>query len=176
MKAANFKHLPIILRGLLFYLLLVVLFFKLSRTKNRPIKMTTIKDDIWQTVYLLLLKNGFHYQQAKMILAQAAHETGNFTSPIFKENNNLFGMKFPTIRQTKAIGENKGHAVYKSIEKSVEDFALYYKSLKYLSSYSTINSYIDALKNKNYFEASAEEYKRGLNYFYDLYFCKKNEA
>jgi len=58
----------------------------------------------------LLKRQGFTEEMSKLITAQAGFETGNFTSVIFKENNNLFGMKLPKVRKTTAIGENRGHA------------------------------------------------------------------
>jgi len=131
--------------------------------------MTTI-NKIGKEVYYLLLENGFSLYMARFITAQAAHETGNFTSKIFEENNNLFGMKLPAIRKTLAIGENKGHAVYKSIQDCIKDFKLYFDSFKYISSYSSIELYVKALKRNRYFEADEEQYKKGCEHFYNLYF------
>ncbi len=36
-----------------------------------------------------------------IVLAQAKIESGNYTSKVFRENNNLFGMKEPNVRTTK---------------------------------------------------------------------------
>ena len=130
----------------------------------------TIINDFGKDLYLRLLEEGFSLNMSRLLTAQAAHETGNFTSAIFKENNNLFGMKRPVIRQTTAIGENKGHAVYPSIQDSIKDMALYLKSRGYLSNYSTIDAYVKELKGKSYFADSQENYKTGLNNFYKLYF------
>lgn len=58
------------------------------------------------------------------VLAQAKLETGNFTSAIFKENHNLFGMKVAEKRPTSAIGINRGHAQYRNWKDSVIDYAL----------------------------------------------------
>jgi len=66
-----------------------------------------------------------------IVIAQARLETGGFTSPIFKENNNCFGMKLATQRATTAIGTEDGHAVYASWRDCCIDYALYYN--KYLS-------------------------------------------
>jgi hypothetical protein len=59
------------------------------------------------------------------VLSQAILETGNFTSDIFKENHNLFGMKVAGSRPTSAIGTNRGHAQYKNWKESVIDYALF---------------------------------------------------
>lgn len=58
------------------------------------------------------------------VLAQAKLETGNFTSAIFRENHNLFGMKVAEKRPTSAIGINRGHAKYRNWRDSVIDYAL----------------------------------------------------
>ena len=60
-----------------------------------------------------------------IVYAQAVEETGFFTSTIFRENNNLFGMKEPRIRATTAIGTNRGHAQYSNWMNSVKDYALW---------------------------------------------------
>ena len=59
------------------------------------------------------------------VLAQAILETGNFTSDIFKENHNLFGMKVAGSRPTSAIGTNRNHAQYRNWKESVMDYALF---------------------------------------------------
>lgn len=64
----------------------------------------------------------YWFVSTNLIYAQAKHETGNFTSSIFKNNNNLFGMKLAKKRSTTAIGEKSGHAVYKTLFHSVLDY------------------------------------------------------
>ena len=121
----------------------------------------------------LLKRQGFTEEMSKLITAQAGFETGNFTSVIFKENNNLFGMKLPKVRKTTAIGENRGHAVYKTIEDCIKDYWLYNRALGYLSEYSSVINFVRALVQKKYFEAKPEEYQRGVEYYYNLYFNKE---
>lgn len=121
-------------------------------------------------VVSLLENNGFTHSMAAMIFAQAAHETGNFTSDIFKENNNLFGMKLARVRKTTAIGENRGHAVYKSIEDSIADYWLYNRALNYLSSYSSVAAFVREMALKKYFEAKETEYKTAVEKWHKYYF------
>jgi hypothetical protein len=61
-------------------------------------------------------------------MAQATWESGHFGSPIFKENNNLFGMKLAHQRKTTAIGKNRGHAKYNNWQDSVKDYKLWQDS------------------------------------------------
>jgi len=59
-----------------------------------------------------------------VIYAQAVHETNNFKSDIFNENKNMFGLKFPQVRETKASGVNRGHSTFKSYVECVQDYFL----------------------------------------------------
>ena len=61
-------------------------------------------------------------------LAQAKWESTHFTSDIFKENNNLFGMKLAYQRDTTAIGKHRGHAKYNNWQDSVKDYKLWQSS------------------------------------------------
>ena len=58
-----------------------------------------------------------------IVYAQAVLESGEFTSRIWTENNNPFGMKVAKSRNTTAIGANRGHAVYKNWRMAVLDYA-----------------------------------------------------
>ena len=84
-------------------------------------------------------------------MAQAEIETGHFKSKIFKENNNLFGMKVATKRPTTNKGEQYKHAYYNSWRESVVDYAFY--SAQYLSDLKTEEQYLDYIRH-NYAEDS----------------------
>jgi len=70
------------------------------------------------------IKN-LNFKYPDVVIAQAKLETGNFTSDIFLENNNLFGMKKAYSRINTATGVNKGHATYDCWRDSLLDYALY---------------------------------------------------
>lgn len=59
---------------------------------------------------------------AAFIACLSALETSYGLSLVYKENHNLFGMKFPKVRLTCAIGENRGHSKYSSDMASICDF------------------------------------------------------
>ena len=61
-------------------------------------------------------------------LAQAKWESTHFTSKIFLEGNNLFGMKLAYQRDTTAIGKHRGHAKYNNWQDSVKDYKLWQSS------------------------------------------------
>ena len=165
----NSDHSLITWRGFLFFLLLAWLYLNKLKTMNPRTKINSI-NETGLKVFELLKSEGFNVDTAKFITAQAAHETGNFTSKIFKENNNLFGMKLPKVRKTTATGEKYSHAVYKNIEDSIKDFKMYFRARSFMQIYPSIPSYVAALVKRNYFEASPEEYTKGVEYFYNLYF------
>ena len=86
------------------------------------------------------------------------HESANFKSKIFKENNNLFGMKMPKRRKTMAIGINRGHAKYSSWQASVIDYKLMQKRYAhnksrnqyfvYLRKYAQDPNYVNKIKRR----------------------------
>jgi DNA-directed RNA polymerase len=92
-----------------------------------------------------------------IVFAQAKLESGNFKSKIFEENNNLFGMKQPSIRATTATGEQYNHATYNSWRESVLDYALY--SCKYTSGIKSESEYIAYLGSR---------YAEDTNYIFKL--------
>lgn len=92
-----------------------------------------------------------------IVYKQALVESGNFTSNIFKQNNNLFGMRKSYSRPNTQTGVNLGYATYDNWQMSVIDYALWQtwsaKKLKredYLkllgSSYAEDSDYIRKVK------------------------------
>ena len=61
-------------------------------------------------------------EHPEIVFIQAKIESGNFKSNIFKEGNNLFGMKVAKQRITTANGKIRGHASYISWKHSVLDY------------------------------------------------------
>lgn len=66
-----------------------------------------------------------NFKYPEIVIAQAKLETGNFTSDLFKTNNNLFGMKKAYIRISTATGVKNGHATYNCWRDSLLDYAFY---------------------------------------------------
>jgi hypothetical protein len=96
------------------------------------------KENLARLIYTLKIAH------PDIVMAQAIIESGNFKSKIFKENNNLFGMKMPEYRKTTAIGINRGHAVYRNWRESVIDYALWQGKR---ARYSTTNQYLRRLRS-----------------------------
>ena len=84
-----------------------------------------------------------------IVLAQAKLETKHFTSPIFKENHNLFGMKEAKRRPTTNLGIKRGHAYYDNWESSVEDYG-YYQAYQGLAKIESDEAYYNLLNQRGY--------------------------
>lgn len=111
--------------------------------------------------YLLDLNVKFPH----IVFAQAKLESGNFQSNIFRENNNIFGMKVAKSRVTTNVGTDNGHAKYENWRQSVLDYAFYQAS--FLSDLRTEDEYYNYL-DKNYAEVPdyAKRVKSIANQFY----------
>ena len=86
-----------------------------------------------------------------IVLAQAKLESGNYSSKIFRENHNLFGMKEARVRVHTSTGTQYGHAYYLNWKESVYDYAFY--QCRYLSTLHTEKEYYSYL-SKSYAEAN----------------------
>ena len=86
-----------------------------------------------------------------IVLAQAKLESGNYSSKIFRENHNLFGMKEARVRIHTSKGTQFNHAYYSHWRESVYDYAFY--QCRYLSSLHTEDEYYTYL-SKSYAEAT----------------------
>ncbi len=64
-------------------------------------------------------------------LAQAVHESGKFTSNLAVSYHNLFGMMYPSVRKTTAIGKtDKGFAIYRSKLDCIRDYFMFLDQLE----------------------------------------------
>lgn len=94
-----------------------------------------------------------------IVLAQAKIESGNFKSNIFRQNNNMFGMRRARMRVTSAQSEKDTFAYYRDWMDCVYDYAMYQTSImcdvnseeEYLNKlgekYAQDSSYVPAIKS-----------------------------
>jgi hypothetical protein len=104
--------------------------------ENKPSAHYQVPNDFSEKALVSLMEE-LKIKYPEIALSQARLETGNFTSAIFKENHNLFGMKMAEIRPTSAIGINRGHALYTDWKQSVIDYALFQSFI--ISKLKTVN-------------------------------------
>jgi len=95
----------------------------------------------------------------RLVTAVAMHETNIFKSAIFRSNNNAFGMKMPQVRQTTAVMEQNGYAMYNSVLASIEDFELWFNfHKKPVVLFKSESELVNFMKSKGYFEDTLENY------------------
>jgi flagellum-specific peptidoglycan hydrolase FlgJ len=145
------------MKKLILLVLLATTMFASARTPNQ------------REVYEELIRLDVKFPD--IVLAQTILESGNFSSKVAKQNNNLFGMRMPKVRQTTAIGQRYGYARYYNWKDSVKDYKLWQEALlkkypnmtrgqykSYINRvYSTGKNYISKInliiqKNKNKYE------------------------
>lgn len=117
---------------------------------------------------------------ANLVTAQARHETGNFTSDLFRDDWNAFGYNYtgnpnqlgPSLRSHGGAF----YAKYATLENSVNEITDWiYRRVrdgKFPANLSTIQSpadYATLLKNAGYYEDNLTTYQNGLTRFLTNY-------
>lgn len=105
----------------------------------------------------------------ELVFAQAMKESG-FKSPLWKNNNNPFGMKEASKRPNMQNGTQDGYAYYNTWKDAIIDYALY-QSYVGLSKLKTENEYLDYLKAMNYYDTN---HPNNENYLKDLKYIANN--
>jgi hypothetical protein len=115
------------------------------------------------------LQKGLSLQQAKIVAAISAHETGNYVSELALKFNNYFGMGVATKRETTAKGYagSTQFASFSSLESSVDDFLLWFKMYG-TSPSEKVSETVNFMKEKGYFADTIENYQKGVTYFFNL--------
>lgn len=102
------------------------------------------KNKFSEKEFVQLLKD-LNVKYPHIAMAQSIVETGHFKSKIFRENNNLFGMKESFRRVSTAKGTQYNHAYYDTWSESVYDYAFY--QCRYLGAISSESDYYEYLSN-----------------------------
>ena len=125
-----------------------------------------------QQIYDTAIKNGFNPMAAKLIVAQARFESADYTSNVFKQNNNTSGIKF--IGQRNAVQgtlspEGNYYAKFNTIQDAINDkiARIYNLTMKGVTPQQLKDStdaidFANKLKQRGYFGSSASEYASGL--------------
>ena len=138
----------------LFFLALIIsaLIVLTSLSKKEEVDANEVINDSFTKEALIeeIKCHGFKYPD--LILAQAILESGHFKSPVWIENNNIFGMKLARVRFTLASGSNLNHALYDNWKICVED-RMIYEAL-----------YLNGLTRTQYKKFLDKHYAEGKNY------------
>lgn len=113
------------------------------------------------------LANSEYAGLAKLLEAQSMHETGNYTSPVFKNLNNLFGMKIPVIRHRVNYGNNGTYSAYTDLDQSIEDQILYLRHVGFPTKIDGPEQFVRELKLRRYFTDDESAYLKGVKFFYN---------
>lgn len=74
-----------------------------------------------EKVFAFIVSQGYSEAYARALTAQAWHETGNWTSNVWNQANNMFGMKVAQKRPQNNSGSYNSYATYSSWEDGVLD-------------------------------------------------------
>lgn len=129
-------------------LLIGLIYFGLVAFRPTQINLTT-------KIYREIVFNAIDDMEFKfkdIVKAQAILESGHFNSDVFRQNNNVFGIRLPKKRETTAIGSNLRYAVYGDICSSIEDRLLYEQRYLINLTRQQYFAYLDRVyaKNKSY--------------------------
>ena len=125
--------------------------------------------DPGQIIYDTLKGDGIPDPLSLFVVAQAKHETANFTSNVFKTCNNAFGYKAvfgaPACTQSP---EGNAYRLYPSVKDSAREISAYLKrrvadgKFPPLDQIYSPEQYATLLKNAGYYGAPVSEYVAGL--------------
>ena len=128
--------------------------------------------NIDQLIYDTAIQQGFNPAAAKLIAAQARFESADYTSNVFKKNNNTSGIKF--IGQPNAVRgtlspEGDYYAHFNTIQDGINDkiVRLYNITMrgvspKQLKDSTDATQFANLLKQRGYYGSSAADYAAGL--------------
>lgn len=120
------------------------------------------KDSIRLEIINVLRNSGYTVRMQEIILAQAIHESGNFTNRLSKKWNNVFSI-YKSRYDTLAIGNHgiaegrKGWAVYRNVQDATKAYILYTSKREYPKD-TTLSAYVAFMKRKGYFTADEKQY------------------
>jgi uncharacterized FlgJ-related protein len=125
-----------------------------------------------QQIYNTAIAQGFNPIAAKLIAAQARFESADYSSNVFKQNNNTSGIKF--INQKNAVQgtlspEGNYYAKYNTVQDSINDkiVRLYNITMRGVTPQQLKNAkdsteFAKLLKQRGYYGSSEAEYASGL--------------
>lgn len=118
-------------------------------------------------VYTQAINMGMPAAVAQNIVAQARHESGNYSSSVFQHSNNAFGYTYYSGALWQTGGNYNGYAVYDSIQDSTAEVVDWLKRRQNegklsISNLTTPEAYATALKNNGYFKDTLSNYTNGI--------------
>ena len=107
------------------------LLLSFTPTHCNAIEKDTINTRLNDSVlYNYLVDN--NVKQPEIVLTQAKLESANYSSKLYQNKNNLFGMKVAKNRETTGCGR-KGYQKYECWKDSVRDYIIWQEKIKFLN-------------------------------------------
>jgi uncharacterized FlgJ-related protein len=101
---------------------------EVNEMQHKIDSLEALRDLSWENIDKWMDYFGVEHKEVAM--QQIFLETGNLSSAICMENNNLFGMRHPRVRETTSLGVNRGHAKYSHWIESIRDYVAKLKYIK----------------------------------------------
>ncbi len=135
--------------------------------------------DYQNQIYNTVIQQGYPDTLAKIIVAQAQHESADFKSDVFVKSNNPFGMTYngqvlagvsAANQPTKEGGLS--YAGYPDVSVATLDLIAWLnrrqaKGAFNISDLTTPDIYAQALSDAGYYTDSESTYSKGLSYYYN---------
>jgi len=131
-----------------------------------------------EVIYQTLIDQKIPTTLAKIVTAQSQFESGNYTSNVFKTDNNAFGYKYvgqkiATRGLPSPASEGDNYAHYNNVADSAKEIANWLKRRlkeKKLPAFDQITSpsqYSKLIKQAGYYGANENTYTKGLNRYFE---------
>lgn len=136
--------------------------------------------DTAQIIFNTARGDGMPLALAELIVSQARHETANFTSNVFRNDNNAFGYKYvPGAKYQVSKGTPIGdwyYARYANVVDSTHELTAWIKRRQAedifpsdLRLIKTADQYAALLKQANYYQDSVSNYVQGLKRWFQSF-------
>lgn len=154
-------------------LLLLILPYSASQAVMDAEKFELVREinsnlSIELQMFNTFLENDIDTVMAKILVAQASHESGRFKNTLTKKHNNVFSIMHYSKRETLSLGGHgyaegrSGYCVYSSIDSSAIDMLLYMKYRKIPKNFNSVTEFSRFLKTKRYYEANEKLYAKAV--------------
>lgn len=131
---------------------LLALFVLFLRGRSSKIIVTRAPEHLRNSLDQYAKAYGFDPSTVEFILALSALETGRWTSSLYENNNNPWGMRDVKQRQTTDLndGADGAFAVYKNIEAASLDFFYWLQARRAPKTFRDLRAFIEFTQSKGY--------------------------
>lgn len=126
-----------------------------------------------QVIKRNLSADGFDSENVKYWICVSAFETAKWTSSVFKQTNNLFGIVYYGANSYSygKLTTGEGQSMYRSLSLSCQDLIhAVIRPFKYSKNYQSISQLVSDMKLHGYFTGSQEDYLAGVEMYYEKFY------